>query len=129
MALLSSDSPPEVISSDRHTVKPWFDGKLPFSFNLPDAFPSGTTLKGGDLIFLDGHPAALLVFTVGRHQASVFLTQRSFAGTPSVARRTLSGFTIQYAKTQDLYLTVVSDGNPSDLALLVSALVAEQSPR
>jgi anti-sigma factor RsiW len=36
IATLAANSPPQVLSSDRHTVKPWFQGKLPFSFNLPE---------------------------------------------------------------------------------------------
>ena len=51
LATLSSGAAPEVISTDRHTVKPWFQGKLPFSFNLPDKLPADTTLKGGDLTY------------------------------------------------------------------------------
>ena len=47
LATLSSGASPEVISTDRHTVKPWFHGKLPFSFHLPDNLPAGTILKGG----------------------------------------------------------------------------------
>jgi anti-sigma factor RsiW len=37
LATLSTGATPQVISTDRHTVKPWFQGRLPFSFNLPDA--------------------------------------------------------------------------------------------
>jgi anti-sigma factor RsiW len=129
LAVLSSGSSPEVISSDRHTVKPWFQGKLPFSFNLPEAFPSGTVLKGGDLTFVHGQPAALLLFTVGKHQASVFLTQRPLNPGGLAASGTQSGFTIQYAHAQELHITAVSDVNPSDLAHLVSALVNAQSTR
>jgi anti-sigma factor RsiW len=128
LAVLSSGAPPEVISSDRHTVKPWFQGKLPFSFNLPDPLPAGTTLKGGDLTYLHGMPAALLLFNVGKHQASVFLTQRSSDEGVFVSPAIQSGFIIQYATTHDLRITAVSDVNPADLNLLVSALVEAQSP-
>ncbi|SDF33731.1 anti-sigma factor family protein [Terriglobus roseus] len=128
LAALSSGSEPEVISSDRHTVKPWFQGKLPFSFNIPEVFPSGTILKGGDLTFVHGQPAALLLFTVGKHQASVFLTQHPLNPNKFSSTAEQSGFTIQYATTQALYITAVSDVNPTNLAELVSALVNAQSP-
>jgi anti-sigma factor RsiW len=129
LAVLSGGASPEVISSDRHTVKPWFQGKLPFSFNLPDALPAGITLNGGDLTYLHGQPAALLLFNIGKHQASVFLTQRSVNESAPVSPGLQSGFVIQYANTHDLRITAVSDANPSDLALLMSALVGAQSPR
>ncbi len=49
IATLAADQPPQVLSSDRHTVKPWFQGKLPFSFNLPDNLPDDTKLDGANL--------------------------------------------------------------------------------
>ena len=73
LATLSSGASPEVISTDRHTVKPWFQGKLPFSFNLPDSLPADTILKGGDLTYLNGQPAALLLFTIHKHEVRSFL--------------------------------------------------------
>jgi anti-sigma factor RsiW len=127
LATLSSGASPEVISTDRHTVKPWFQGKLPFSFNLPDALPADTTLKGANLTYLNGQAAALLLFTIHKHQVSVFLTQRSgtsIATTPSGIR---SGFNIHYASTHDLRIVAVSDVNPADLQLLLSALIQAQS--
>ena len=48
IATLAANSPPEVISSDRHTVKPWFQGRIPFSFNLPENLPADTTLDGAN---------------------------------------------------------------------------------
>jgi anti-sigma factor RsiW len=120
-----SSAAPEVISTDRHTVKPWFQGKLPFSFNLPDALPADTALKGGDLAYLNGQPVALLLYTIHQHTVSVFLTQRSAAlALPSVR----SGFTIRSRTTHDLSIIAVSDVNPADLDLLMSAIAQAQSP-
>jgi len=129
LAALSSGASPEVISTDRHTVKPWFQGKLPFSFNLPDVLPVDTTLKGGDLAYLNGQPAALLLFTIHKHEVSIFLTQRSGGSTVTVLPGTQSGFTIHHAMTHDLRIFAISDVNPADLDLLVSALVEAQAPR
>jgi anti-sigma factor RsiW len=130
LATLSSAATPQVISTDRHTVKPWFQGRLPFSFNLPDAqsLPPDTTLKGADLTYLKGQPAALLLFTIHKHEVSVFLTQR--LGGPSITALpgTRSGFTIHSATTQDLSIVAVSDVNPADLYALVATLVRAQSP-
>jgi anti-sigma factor RsiW len=130
LATLSSGASPQVISTDRHTVKPWFQGKLPFSFNLPEpnALPADTTLKGADLAYLDDQPAALLLFTIHKHEVSVFVTQR--AGSPILTSlpRARSGFAIHSASTRDLRMVAVSDVNPADLDALVDALVRAQSP-
>jgi anti-sigma factor RsiW len=130
LATLSSAATPQVISTDRHTVKPWFQGRLPFSFNLPDAqaLPTDTTLKGADLTYLKGQPAALLLFTIHKHEVSVFLTQRSGGPNLITLPSTRSGFTIHSATTHDLRIVAVSDVNPADLDALVATLVRVQSP-
>ena len=130
LATLSSGATPQVISTDRHTVKPWFQGRLPFSFNLPDttALPPDTTLKGADLTYLDGQPAALLLFTIHKHEVSIFLTQRATGPTLTTVPSTRAGFTLQTATTPDLRIIAVSDVNPTDLDLLVASLVHAQSP-
>lgn len=129
LATLSSGASPQVLSTDRHTVKPWFQGKLPFSFNLPDVLPPDTTLKGANLTYLNGQPAALLLFTIHKHEVSVFLTQRSGTAPATTSSAVRSGFDISSASTHDLRIVAVSDVNPADLQLLLSALVQAQSPR
>jgi anti-sigma factor RsiW len=130
LATLSSAAAPQVISSDRHTVKPWFQGRLPFSFNLPDtaALPSDTILKGADLTYLNGQPAALLLFTIHKHEVSIFLMQRSTDSTLSTLSGARAGFTIHTATTPDLRIVAVSDVNPSDLDNLLAVLVQIQKP-
>jgi anti-sigma factor RsiW len=133
LATLSSGATPQVISTDRHTVKPWFQGRLPFSFNLPDAsaLPPDTTLKGADLTYLDNQPAALLLFTIHKHEVSIFLTQRAAASSLSAQTfttlpSTRAGFTLRSATTPDLRILAVSDVNPTDLDNLVASLVRAQ---
>jgi anti-sigma factor RsiW len=130
LATLSSGATPQVISTDRHTVKPWFQGRLPFSFNLPDttALPPDTTLKGADLTYLNNQPAALLLFTIHKHEVSIFLTQRVTGPTLTTLPSTRAGFTLRTATTPDLRIIAVSDVNPTDLDLLVAYLVRAQSP-
>jgi anti-sigma factor RsiW len=130
LATLSSGATPQVISTDRHTVKPWFQGRLPFSFNLPDAtaLPPDTTLKGADLTYLSGQPAALLLFTIHKHEVSVFLTQRATGPALTTLPGNRAGFTLQTATTPDLRIIAVSDVNPADLDLLVASMVHAQSP-
>ena len=130
LATLSTAAIPQVISTDRHTVKPWFQGRLPFSFNIPDAtaLPADTLLKGADLTYLNGQPAALLLFTIHKHEVSVFLTQRATNPTLTTLPNTRAGFTLHTATTPDLNIIAVSDVNPADLDNLVATLVHAQKP-
>lgn len=128
LATLSSSASPQVLSTDRHTVKPWFQGKLPFSFNLPEpsALPADTALKGANLVYLNDQPAALLLFMLHKHEVSVFLTQRAGMPLSLTPRSTRSGFTIHSANTRDLCITAVSDVNPTELDALLATLVQVQ---
>lgn len=126
LANLSATATPQVLSTDRHTVKPWFEGKLPFSFNLPEpaALPPGTTLKGADLTYLGDHPAALLLFTMGKHQVSVFITeQSSFAAAPASTR---SGFALRSTTAGELRLIAVGDVDATQLDRLLVSLASAQ---
>jgi anti-sigma factor RsiW len=129
LATLASGATPQVISTDRHTVKPWFQGRLPFSFNLPDAvaLPPDTALKGADLSYFNGQPAALLLFTIHKHQVSIFLTQRANGPILNALPSKHAGFTLDSATTRDLCILAVSDVNPADLDLLVASMAQAQS--
>jgi anti-sigma factor RsiW len=75
VATLASASPVDVVSTDRHTVKPWFQGKIPFAFNLPELQNSGFSLLGGRMTYLDQTPGAHLIYDVRKHHVSVFVFQ------------------------------------------------------
>ena len=75
VATLASSSPVDVISTDRHTVKPWFQGKIPFAFNLPELENSEFTLRGGRMTYLDQTAGAHLIYDVRKHHISVFVFQ------------------------------------------------------
>jgi anti-sigma factor RsiW len=72
---LASSSPVDVVSTDRHTVKPWFQGKIPFAFNLPELPNTGFTLLGGRMTYLDQAPGAHLIYDIRKHHISVFVFQ------------------------------------------------------
>jgi anti-sigma factor RsiW len=126
LATLSADATPQILSSDRHTVKPWFQGRLPFSFNLPepDALPPDTVLRGADLVYVQGKPAALLIFKIRQHDASVFVTDRT--GFAMMPRSTRSGFAIRSTDAAEVRLTAISNANAADLDGLVAALAKVQ---
>jgi len=70
---LASASPVDVVSTDRHTVKPWFQGRIPFAFNLPELQNSEFTLEGGRMAYLEQTPGAQLIYDVRKHHISVFI--------------------------------------------------------
>jgi anti-sigma factor RsiW len=127
IATLATNQPPEVISSDRHTVKPWFQGKLPFSFNLPDNLPADTRLDGANLSYLHNRAVAQLLYSIGAHRVSVFIQQRPDAATQTPNHAEHAGFHVTGFDTSDLEITAVSDVDPSRLAGLVRAIEQAQT--
>src|SRR3984885_2364855 len=75
VATLASSAPVDVISTDRHTVKPWYQGKIPFAFNLPELQNSEFSLLGGRMTYLDQTPGAHLIYDAQKHHISVFVFQ------------------------------------------------------
>ena len=128
LATLASGGEPAVVSSDRHTVKPWFQGRIPFSFNLPEAaaLPPDTMLRGANLVFVDRQPAAQLLFTIHKHEVSVFVTEGS-GGFPELPGSSRSGYSIRRAETKELRLIAVSDVNRVELDALLDAVVHAQA--
>jgi anti-sigma factor RsiW len=118
VANLAASTPVDVVSSDRHTVKPWFQGKVPFSFNLPELAGSPFTLVGGRLTYLDHEPGAQLIYNVGSHHISVFI----FREQPELART----FPVE-ASSQDLLNFRVESWSANELRYFVVGDAGEQS--
>lgn len=122
VATLAGNQPLQVISTDRHTVKPWFQGRIPFSFNLPMGLPSDVTLEGANLTYLSNQPAAQLVYSIGKHRVSVFLRRGSGSAEANELPAESSGFHVMGFSTSDLEAVAVSDVDPARLTELVSAI-------
>jgi anti-sigma factor RsiW len=75
VSTLASSSQVDVFSSDRHTVKPWFEGRIPFSFELPDLQDPDFSLLGGRIVYLQQTPGAHLIYKIRKHEVSVFIFQ------------------------------------------------------
>jgi anti-sigma factor RsiW len=126
VATLAANAPPQVISSDRHTVKPWFQGKLPFSFNLPENLPSGTTLDGANLTYINDRPAAHLLYSIGKHRVSIYLEQGANSKDSTTPLTDHSGFHVIRFSTPEITGVAVSDVDPSRLSDLVRLIVQTQ---
>jgi anti-sigma factor RsiW len=122
VATLADNIAPQVVSTDRHTVKPWFQGKIPFSFNLPQTLPGDTSLDGANLTYLGDQPVAQLLYSIGRHRVSVFLRQSSAEARTNQFAAERAGFHVMAFGTNGLEAVAVSDVDPARLAELVGAL-------
>ncbi len=115
---LASSSPVEVVSSDRHTVKPWFQGKLPFTFDLPELGNSDFILVGGRMTYLEHTPGAQLIYQVRKHRLSVFIFQdAALRDLPAKSTRELS-FNMETWTRGGLRYFVISDAGAADVSNL-----------
>jgi len=125
VATLASANPVDIVSTDRHTVKPWFQGKLPFTFNLPELQNSTFKLLGGRLAYFHQSPGAQLLFALGKHQISVFIFQNQ-AGEASLnsgsSNRNNLTFSNETWTDAGLRYFVVGDCNPADIHSLSELL-------
>jgi anti-sigma factor RsiW len=128
VSALASATPVDVVSTDRHTVKPWFQGKIPFTFNLPELQGSDFTLLGGRVTYLAQTPGAHLIYQVRKHEISVFIFQELTsdrgeepASGPSGPMRALS-FNVENWTQNGLRYFVMGDVGTEDIQALSKLL-------
>ena len=112
----------DVRSTDQHTVKPWFLGKLDFSPPVVDLASIGFPLVGGRLDYLDGRPVAALVYQRREHTINVFVAPAAENASRSLETRSLRGFHIHHWDHQGMSFWVVSDLNDAELSEFTRAL-------
>jgi anti-sigma factor RsiW len=118
VATMASANPVDVISTDRHTVKPWFQGKLPFTFNLPELQNSSFKLVGGRVMYFKHSPGAQLLFELRNHQLSVFILQDQPGMIPLAMGVTAAremAFNVETWSESGLRYVVMGDASPSDI--------------
>ena len=112
----------DVRSTDQHTVKPWFLGKLDFAPPVVDLATSGFPLVGGRLDYLAGRPAAALVYQRQKHTINVFVLPNGTASSLSVGNRTIRGFHLRQWSRDGMRFWAVSDLNDAELSEFARAL-------
>jgi len=128
VAALASANPVEVISTDRHTVKPWFQGRIPFTFDLPELQGSPFALLGGRVAYFHQEPAAHLIFRYQRHLISVFIFREASQvalPTSSIADQT-SSFRLRTWTQGGLRYVVIGDASASTIQQLADLLHSTQ---
>ena len=114
----------DVHSTDQHTVKPWFLGKLDFSPPVADLATIGYPLVGGRLDYLDGRPAAALIYERGQHTINVFVSPVVNEAVGEIGARTVRGFHVHHWTRDGMSFWAVSDLNDRELTEFVRALNA-----
>ena len=127
---LLADHLVDVRSSDRHTVKPWFTGKLDFATPAIDLSDHQFELVGGRLDVLDVHPVAALVYRRRQHVINVFLWPTSETTSTPIREESRRGYNLLHWTAAGRTCWVVSDLNAKGLLEFANLFRdrAEQSP-
>ena len=105
----------DVVSSNQHTVKPWFDGKIDFAPEVRDLSANGFPLVGGRLDYLDGKTVAALVYQRNKHPINVFITPETTSRSTSPTVITRRGYNVFFWTNNGMKWWAVSDLNQAEL--------------
>lgn len=98
----------DIVSTNQHNVKPWFDGKLDFAPPVKNLAAEGFPLLGGRLDYLHGRSAAVLVYSRGKHLVELFVWPAS-AGIEVPANAAHSGYNVMHWTANGMSFSAVSD--------------------
>lgn len=112
----------DVASSDQHTVKPWFTGKLDFSPPVHDLAAEGFTLSGGRLDYVGGRAVAALTYRYRLHVINVFVWPAPAAADTPPRADTRQGYSVVRWTRRGMTFWAVSDAAGAQLAALAEAL-------
>jgi len=105
----------DVPSTDQHTVKPWFDGKLKFSPPVHDFAERGFRLTGGRLDYLNGREVAALVYQRRLHIINLFIWPSASGRNTAAESFTKDGYNVLHWDRDGFAFWAVSDVNAEDL--------------
>jgi len=99
----------DVVSTDQHTVKPWFDGRIDFAPPVRDFAAEGFPLKGGRLDYLDNRPVAALVYQRDKHIIDLYVWPEGGADRHLAADRTVHGYNFVHWTADGMEFWAISD--------------------
>jgi len=116
----------DVVSSDQHTVKPWFDGKIDFAPEVRDLSANGFPLVGGRLDYLDGTTVAALVYKRNKHPINLFITPTATSRSTSPVAATRRGYNLFSWTNNGMNYWAISDLNQAELREFTELLLAKK---
>jgi anti-sigma factor RsiW len=111
---LASSNPVDVQSPDTHKIRPWFQGRLPFTFYLPNVDGSSYALVGAKQVFVQQRPGAQLLYLAGGHKISVFIFQASGGGRSSPSWKREESFNSCSWRDGGLEFHMITDANQKE---------------
>ena len=121
---LQGDHLTDVQTSDQHTVKPWFNGKIDIAPPVVDLTAQGFTLLGGRLDYIDGKAVASIVYRRRTHVINLFVAQGAASEGHGARLETMQGFNIRRWSAQGLEFFAISDINAEELQEFVEKFEA-----
>lgn len=113
---LQADHLTDVVSTDQHTVKPWFNGRLDVAPPVADLGSQGFALVGGRLDYIDGRPVGALIYRRRQHTINLFVAQGAGIEARPAKMETVQGFNIRRWSDRGLAYWAVSDLSREELA-------------
>jgi anti-sigma factor RsiW len=124
MRALMASQPTDVTSSDRHTVKPWFNGRIPEAPRVVDLADAGFALVGGRIDVIGRMPVPTLVYRLRRHLISLVAVPADREPAVGAAPHALAGYNLLSWTEDGIAYWAVSDVSPSDLDAFAKAFRA-----
>ena len=118
----------DVVSSDQHTVRPWFEGKVDFAPPVEDLSGHEFPLVGGRVEYIGGRPVAALVYQRRKHFINLFISPSSGGVESVTATKPQRGYNVLHWRTAGMNYSAVSEVSEDDLRKFAAAFSNATSP-